>query len=161
VGDFTSVLRPNFVNTFLAQWGRRHYDFPGTTGQPNLDIPNTLLFGHNFGVFDYIGETRAQLSDSAYWVTGKHIIRFGVDTNFLQDKVTWPGFTPMRIILPGMNCLVEFANFVNPAAYISGNPADGPCPLPPVLNGTPTVFLGSRCRSWPAGPRQPAAGCAD
>ena len=143
VGDLSSALKPDFVNALLVQWARRHYDFPGVTGQPNLDIPNTLLFGHNFGVFDYIGETRAQLSDSAYWVKGKHVVRFGGDTNFLQDKVTWPGFTPMRIVLPGMNCLVEFANYVNPSANIAQNPADGPCPLPPSLNGTPIIFWGA------------------
>jgi Carboxypeptidase regulatory-like domain/TonB dependent receptor len=143
VGDLTTVISPNLVNTALVQWARRHYDFPGDTGQPNLDLPNNLLFGHNFGVFDYIGESREQFSDSVYWNKGKHAVRFGVDTNQLQDKVTWPGFTPMRIVLPGVNCLVEFANYVNPAANISQNPADGPCPLPPFLNGTPIVFWGA------------------
>src|SRR5208282_3000491 len=50
-------------------------------------------------------------------------------------------FTPMRIVLPGINCLVDFANFVNPTlpVGISPAPADGPCPLgvPPFFNGTP------------------------
>src|SRR5713226_8793536 len=38
VGTLNSVLKPNLVNTILAQYARRRYDFPGVTGQPNLDI---------------------------------------------------------------------------------------------------------------------------
>lgn len=140
VAAVTSVLSPTMVNSALFQYGRRHYDFPGVTGQPNLDIPNSLLLGHHFGVFDFIGESRQQFSDSLSWATGSHMVKFGFDSNFLQDKVTWPGFTPMRIILPGVNCLVQFANFVNPTAHVKENQADGPCPLPPALNGTPLVM---------------------
>jgi hypothetical protein len=139
-GNLTSVLRPDLVNSFLVQWARREYDFPGVTGQPTLDIPNELMFGHNFGAFDFIGESRVQLSNSTSWIRGSHMIRFGADTNFLADKVTWPGFTPMRIVLPGANCLVEFANYVNPSVNLQQNPAFGACPLPPSLNGTPIVF---------------------
>ena len=151
-GTLTSVVKSDLVNTVLVQYGRRHYDFPGVTGQPNLDIPNTLLFGHNFGVFDYIGESRTQFSDSVSWVKGSHVLKFGFDTNFLFNKVTWPGFTPMRIVLPGTNCLVQFANFVRPGANLKENPADGPCPLPPVLNGTPIVFWGAPIGNGPVVP---------
>src|SRR5437870_6711466 len=153
VGTLSTVLRSNLVNTGLVQYARRQYDFPGVTGQPNLDIPNSLLFGHNFGVFDFIGESRVQFSDSMAWVKGSHAVSFGVDTNFVRDNVLWPGFTPMRIVLPGINCLVDFANFVNPSATIPSNIPDGPCPLaappffPPTpgpnpldpLNGTPII----------------------
>ncbi len=152
VGILTSLLTPNLVNTILAQWGRRHYDFPGDSGQPNLDIPNLLMFGHNFGVFDYIGESRGQFSDTASWVKGSHVMKFGVDTNYLFDKVTWPGFTPMRIVLPGLNCLAQFANYVNPGANLAENPALGPCPLPPFLNGTPIVFWGAPVGNGPLTP---------
>ena len=170
VGTLSTVLRSNLVNTGLVQYARRQYDFPGVTGQPNLDIPNSLLFGHNFGVFDFIGESRVQFSDSMAWVKGSHAVSFGVDTNFVRDNVLWPGFTPMRIVLPGINCLVDFANFVNPnpsaASQIPSNPADGPCPLaaPPFfpppgtigpnpndpLNGTPIIFWGAPLGTAPS-----------
>jgi outer membrane receptor protein involved in Fe transport len=164
VGTLNTQLTSNLINTALVQWARRHYNFPGVTGQPNLDIPNTLLFGHNFGVFDFIGESRGQFSDSVSWVKGSHVIKFGADSNFNFDKVTWPGFTPMRVVLPGINCLVDLANFVNPAPtagnQLAPNFADGPCPVaniaPPFfgfappgtvganpndpLNGTPIIF---------------------
>jgi hypothetical protein len=148
VGVLTTQISPDLVNTALMQWSRRHYNFPGVTGQPNLDIPNDLLFGHNFGVLDAIYESRVQAADSVSWVKGSHFAKFGVDTNFINNFVIWPGFTPMRIVLPGINCLVEFANFVNPGADVpsSLNPGDT-CPLPPALDGTPIVFWGA-----PVGP---------
>lgn len=150
VGTVNSQLRPNLVNTVLLQYARRHYDFPGVTGQPNLDIPNSLLFGHNFGVFDFIGESRFQFLDSLAWIKGSHVINFGGDTNFIRNKVTSPGFTPMRIILPFLNCLIDFANFVNvnnsPAPLAQIPAPEPPCAasgLPPSFNGVPIIFWGS------------------
>jgi hypothetical protein len=175
VGTVATTLKPDLVNSVLVQYARRHYNFPGVTGQPNLDIPNTLLFGHNFGVLDAIYESRFQVSDSLSWVKGNHVAKFGADFNYVGNFVIWPGFTPMRIVLPGINCLVDFANFVNasspdPFPALASAPADGPCPLatitppdfgfPPVpginphdgLEGTPIVFWGA-----PVGTAQPNA----
>jgi hypothetical protein len=171
VGDVATTVKPDLVNTFLAQYGRRHYNFPGVTGQPNLDIPNTLLFGHNFGVLDAIYESRFQLTDSMAWVKGNHVAKFGVDYNYVNNFVIWPGFTPMRIVMPGLNCLVDFANFVNPTAGIASNPADGPCPTATApffptqpgapfgpnnndqpLNGVPIVFWGAPVGTIPNPP---------
>lgn len=146
VGTLNSVLKSNLVNTALVQYARRHYDFPGDSGQPNLDIPNLFMTGHNFGVLDAIFESRVQLSDSVSWVKGSHAAKFGFDSNYVMDYVTWPGFTPMRIVLPGVGCLAEFANYVNPAA----NVPVGFCPLPLFLNGTPIVFWGSPIGSGPS-----------
>ncbi|MBV9610245.1 MAG: TonB-dependent receptor, partial [Acidobacteria bacterium] len=143
-GTVTTQLRTNLINSALAQFARRHYNFPGVTGQPNLDIPNSILIGHNFGVLDAIYENREQGSDTLDWVKGSHVMRFGGDVNFVQNFVIWPGFTPMRIVLPGINCLVEFADFANPAANIAPSADPGnTCPLPPFMNGTPIVFWGS------------------
>jgi hypothetical protein len=137
-GSVNSVLKPELVNTVLAQYARRHYNFPGVTGQPNLDIPNTLLFGHNFGTFDATDESRVQFSDSVAWIKGNHYLKFGADFNHVWDFVIWPGFTPMRIVLPGFNCLVDFARYTNQSAIVAENPADGPCPTaaPPFFSGT-------------------------
>jgi outer membrane receptor protein involved in Fe transport len=150
VGTINSQLSPTVVNTALGQWGRRHYNFPGATGQPNLDIPNTLLFGHNFGVLDAIYESRVQGTDSLAWVKGAHLAKFGMDVNYIKNFVIWPGFTPMRIVLPGINCLVDFANYVNSTepvgsqgAPILSNFADGPCPLALPPTGDPGLNGGS------------------
>jgi outer membrane receptor for ferrienterochelin and colicin len=166
VGDLATTVKPDLVNSFLVQYARRHYNFPGVTGQPNLDIPNTLLFGHNFGVLDAIYESRVEVTDSMAWVKGNHVAKFGVDVNYINNFVIWPGFTPMRIVLPGLNCLVDFANYVNTAAAIPSNPADGPCPVaappyfPPTpgpnpydpLNGSPIVFWGAPVGTVPNPP---------
>jgi hypothetical protein len=136
-GTLTSQIGSNIVNTALGQYARRHYTFPGVTGEPNLDIPNALLLGHNFGVLDKIWETRLQGSDSMSWIRGKHFVRFGADVNYVRDYVLWPGFTPIRIVLPGINCLVDFANYVSPSAKIPSNFAEGPCPMALPPNGAP------------------------
>jgi hypothetical protein len=143
VGTLTSALRPTLVNTALFQYARRHYDFPGATGQPNLDIPNDLSFGHNFGTLDAIHESRFQFSDTLGWVKGNHYFTVGYDSNYLWDATSYPGFTPTRIILPDLNCLMAFANFVN----VPGGPPlpslpGPPCPLPPFFNGVGATFYG-------------------
>jgi hypothetical protein len=147
VGTLTSTFRSNLVNTALVQYARRHSTFPGATGQPNLDLPNSLLMGHNFGVFDATYESRVQFSDSLAWVRGTHVAKFGVDYNYVNDHIIWPGFSPMRIVLPGINCLVDFANYVGSlkgipsSQYLTSNFGEGPCPLAlppfgdPGLNG--------------------------
>src|SRR5713101_4326994 len=160
VVNLNTQLKPNLINSTLVQWARRHYNFPGATGQPDLSLPNQLEFGHNFGVLDAIYESRGQFSDSLAWVKGNHVAKFGVDINYIRDSVIWPGFTPTRIILPGINCLVDFANFVNPAPtaanQLASDFAQGPCPVasfpfcPPAgtiganpndaLNGDPATF---------------------
>lgn len=163
VGTINSIIKSNLVNTFLVQYARREYNFPAVTGQPNLDLPNELSFGHNFGTFDALDESRQQISDSWSFIKGTHYWKFGVDTNLIQNFVIWPGFTPMRIVLPGLNCLVDFANFVNPTADIPSVPAQGPCPTaaPPFfpttpgpnpfdpLNGVPIVFWGAPVGTGP------------
>jgi outer membrane receptor protein involved in Fe transport len=168
VGTLNSLLKPDLVNTVLVQWARRHSAFPAVSGQPNLDIPNTLLFGHNFGTFDGTNESRVQFSDTMAWVKGNHYWRFGGDFNYIWDFVIWPGFTPMRIIVPGFNCLADFARYANQTAVIPEIPQDGPCPLasppffPPTdvgpnpydqpLNGVPIVFWGAPVGTGPIVP---------
>jgi outer membrane receptor protein involved in Fe transport len=149
VGTLNTQISTNLMNSVLVQYGRRHSTFPGVTGQPGLDIPNSLLMGHNFGVFDATYESRIQLSDNVSWVKGAHVAKFGADYNRVDDHIIWPGFSPMRIVLPSVDCLVDFANFINiqrgspmPALGYTANPGDT-CPLPGFMNGTPIVF-------WPS-----------
>jgi hypothetical protein len=139
VGTVATTPKSDIVNSLLVQYARRHYTFPGVTGQPNLDIPNTLLFGNNFGVIEVIDESRVQVSDSLTRVRGNHVTKFGGDFNYVNNFAVIPPFTPMRIVLPGINCLVDFANFVNPAAGVPAAPADGPCAIakPPFFPAQP------------------------
>jgi len=152
VGTVNSLITPALVNTALAQYARRHYNFPGATGQPDLDIPNDLSLGHNFGTLDSIYESRMQFSDTVGWVKGNHYWKFGFDSNNIWDATIYPGFTPARIILPDLNCLVDFANYVDfpggpPLAQMAGPPCplpNGQGPFPPFLNfgGVGATFYG-------------------
>jgi len=144
VGTLNTVLRPNLVNTVLGQYSRRHYNFPGATGQPDLDVVNDLSFGHNFGTYDAIYESRAQYSDSMSWVKGNHVVKFGFDGNYLWSYNNYPGFTPERLLFPNVQCLYQFADFVEGArtgtAGTLGNPAD--CPLDPNADGLSFMYWG-------------------
>ncbi len=124
-----SVLSPNVVNTLLGQYARRHYNFPGATGQPDLDLANDLQFGHNFGANDRLYETRVELSDSISWVKGNHIAKFGADGNWLNSLENFPGFTPVRLIIPaGLPCLFAFSNYYafGPTWETGGTPPTNP-----------------------------------
>ena len=85
------MLSSNVVNTVLAQYARRHYQFYGATGQPDFSVLNDLELGHNFGTNDRLFETRGQLSESVSWIKGNHIMKFGVDGNWLSSLETYPG----------------------------------------------------------------------
>jgi Carboxypeptidase regulatory-like domain/TonB dependent receptor len=130
VATVNSVLSPTVVNTVLAQYARRHYNFPGATGQPDLDLSNDLQFGHNFGANDRLYETRVQLSDSLSWVKGNHIAKFGADGNWLSSLENFPGFTPVRLIIPaGLPCLYAFSEY-----YAFGPTWETTAPASPLLS---------------------------
>jgi outer membrane receptor protein involved in Fe transport len=144
VGTLNSVLKPNLVNSVLVQYARRHYNFPGATGEPDLDVVNDLSFGHNFGTFDAIYESRLEASDTVAWVKGKHVAKFGFDGNNVWDHTNYAGFTPARILLPNQGCLFTFANFVE--GEVTGAPGtlDGSsCPLDPGADGLEFLYWGA------------------
>ena len=151
VGTLDSVITPNVVNTALVQYARRHYNFPGATGQPDLSVVNDLELGHNFGTYDAIYESRVEGADSVSWVKGNHVWKFGFDGNYVWSANNYPGFTPERILLPNLGCLDAFANFVqfgNPISTAAGalGGAVG-CPLSePGATATPT-----NCAITPSG----------
>ncbi|HKD45194.1 MAG TPA: TonB-dependent receptor [Candidatus Angelobacter sp.] len=146
VGAWTSQLSSTHINDVLLQWAQRNYGFPGATGQPNLDIPNLLLFGHNFGAFDRYDEKRTQLADTFSMIHGKHYTKFGFDSSYIQNFVINPGFTPARIIFPSL------ADFL-----ASGKAGWGTAPCPPPLVGlvSPCIaafFWGSPIGTGPYNP---------
>lgn len=141
VGTWTSELRSNLINTALVQWARRNYGFPGVTGQPNLDVPNLLLFGHNFGAFDRYNETRVQFSDSISWVKSNHVVQAGFDSNYVRNFVIWPGFTPSRDIFPSLTDLL-----------VSGSSNWGTAACPPPLTGLTAPCIAAFFWGAPIGP---------
>ncbi|PYP92339.1 MAG: hypothetical protein DMG65_04485 [Candidatus Angelobacter sp. Gp1-AA117] len=141
VGTWSSQLSDTKVNDALVQWARRNYGFVGVTGQPNLDVPNLLLFGHNFGAFDRYNETRIQFSDTFSITHGKHFAKFGFDTNYVRNFVVWPGFTPARVIFPSLDDLL-----------VSSKANWGSAPCPPPLVGLTAPCLAAFFWGAPVGP---------
>jgi outer membrane receptor protein involved in Fe transport len=138
VGTLDTVLKPNLVNTALLQYARRHYNFPGMTGQPDFSILNDLELGHNFGTNDRLYESRVQGADSVAWVKGNHVAKFGFDGNYLWSLENFPGFMPVRMLVPGISCLSNFAEFFNGPLVTDHNfpttaaldSSSGACPVP-------------------------------
>ena len=118
VGTLDSTLSSNLVNTMLLQYARRHYNFPGMTGQPDFSVLNDLEIGHNFGTNDRLYESRVEAGDSLSWVKGNHIWKFGFDGNYLWSLENFPGFTPTRMLVPtgaanAAACVAVFSDFFN------------------------------------------------
>lgn len=141
VGTWTSSISQTKVNDMLVQWAQRNYGFPGVTGQPNLDIPNVLLFGHNFGAFDRYDEKRTQFTDTFSMSSGKHFMKFGFDTNYIQNFVINPGFTPARVIFPSVGDFLA-----------SGKAGWGSTPCPPPLVGLVSPCIAAFFWGAPIGP---------
>ena len=141
VGTYTTQFSENKINSALFQWARRNYGFAGVTGEPNLDVPNLLLLGHNFGAFDRYDETRYQFSDTFSVIKGKHFTKFGFDTNYIRNFVIWPGFTPARVIFPSLDDLLA-----------SGSADWGVTPCPPPLVGLTAPCLAAFFWGAPVGP---------
>lgn len=175
-GTLDSTLKPNLINSVLVQWARRHYNFPGATGQPDFSITNDLELGHNFGTDDQKYESRVQFADSLSWIKGTHVIKFGFDGNYIRDSDTFPGFTPVRAIVPTagpspIGCFADFAAYYN---SILASPAPVPadvaaasqeCGLPPADHGvvftyagTPLPTSATACSATPCAPLVTVAG---
>ena len=166
VATINSLLKPNLVNTVLVQYARRHYNFPGATGQPDFSILNDLEVGHNFGTNDRLYETRAQLSESLSWVKGNHLWKFGADGNWLTSLENFPGFTPVRMLIPGVSCFTDFAQYFNglpgsgnyPTAGTGLAASSATCPVPEdngvvfMYAGTPLPTSPSACSTAPCVP---------
>ncbi|MGO9589771.1 MAG: TonB-dependent receptor domain-containing protein [Candidatus Acidiferrales bacterium] len=172
VATVNSVLSPNVVNTVLGQFARRHYNFLGVTGQPDFSILNDLELGHNFGTNDRLYETRGELSDDVSWVKGNHLIKFGADGNYLSSLENFPGFDPVRMLVPtGVGplgpaaCLANFAEYFNtsvgadyPTAGTNLDAASAACPVASdhgvvfMYAGVPLPRSATACSAAPCSP---------
>jgi hypothetical protein len=165
VATLNTLFSSNVVNTALGQFARRHYNFYGATGQPDFSILNDLELGHNFGTNDRLYETRAQFSDSVSWIKGNHIVRFGADANWLSSLENFPGFTPVRMLVPGVPCLANFAEYFNnkfggqyPTAGTGLDQLASFCPVPQdngvvfTYAGTPLPTDPNACSATPCAP---------
>ncbi len=133
-----TTITPNLINTALLQYARRHYNFFGASGQPDFSVLNDLELGHNFGTQDRTAESRAEFSDSVSWIKGNHVLKFGFDGNLIRSLFNFPGFTPVRMLMPGLGCLANFAQFYNADKGTFGKTPVVLAPTDPVVQAAQT-----------------------
>jgi len=137
-----TTITHNLINTALLQYARRHYNFFGASGQPDFSILNDLELGHNFGTQDRTAESRVELSDSVSWIKGSHVLKFGFDGNLIRSLFNFPGFTPVRMLVPGLGCLANFAQFYNGDSAKFGKTPVTLAPTDPVVLAAQTCPVG-------------------
>ena len=159
VATWIPYCRPIWSTPFLAQYARRHYNFPGMTGQPDFSILNDLEFGHNFGTNDRLYETRVRSWRFAFVGQGQSHREVRVRRQLYLEPENFPGFMPVRMLVPGvMPCLVAIsrsftigplgdaiANLPTSAALDAVAAA---CPVP----RTTALFSPMRASELPASP---------
>jgi hypothetical protein len=96
VGSLTSVITPNVINQFRAQFARRAFDFKTATTQPHLEVANTFAVGVNRGNPDYYLEKRGEAVDDLSINLGKNTVSFGGDFNYVVSKESFPLFYPFE-----------------------------------------------------------------
>ena len=113
--------------------------------------------GHNFGVFDATYESRGTVRGLSLLGQGLSFVEVRGGSQ-LSSTITSSGrdFLRCASFCPGINCLVEFANYVdqlkgNPQPYLTSNFAEGPCPL----------LLGPQNATLPPFPVNPGPNPAD
>ena len=101
IARLTSILGARFTNEVKFQWGR-DYEFqnsqPPVAGEPvaagldrspNVSISGTAAFSFGKPNFlerrSYPDERRIQVVDTMTWLTGTHLVKFGVDVNRTSD----------------------------------------------------------------------------
>ena len=103
IARLNSIVSPRFTNEIRFQWGR-DFEFqssqpaiagepvvPGTQRSPDVTIGGTASFEFGKPNFlertSYPDERKIQVSDTATWLTGTHLVKFGVDINRTNDTL--------------------------------------------------------------------------
>ena len=108
VANLVSVVSPQLVNEARVQGARRTFDFSSVLNEPSLDVSNFIIMGKSTSDVDYYAETRWQIADSLTWTRGAHLMKGGIDLNFLGNDSTWNLFFPARIVFPNLAALQTF-----------------------------------------------------
>jgi hypothetical protein len=101
IGRWNSIVGSKFTNEVRVQWGRElnaqvsqapiagEPVAAGTNRSPNVNIGGATPFSFGKPNFlerrSYPDERRIQVSDTSTWLTGRHLVKFGVDVNRTSD----------------------------------------------------------------------------
>ncbi|HEU4712558.1 MAG TPA: TonB-dependent receptor [Pyrinomonadaceae bacterium] len=114
VASTSSLISASLRNEGRFQFARRNFRFPSVRSEPTLEIPNLITMGKSTSDIDFYNETRWQLSDTLSYTKDTHVLKFGVDLNYLNDSVRWEIFFPARAIFPNLNGFLGLAPFTQP-----------------------------------------------
>lgn len=107
ITQLVSTITPNVLNEFRFQWAEeerpRFYDGPDLpdTTIGTFDGSTSFRFGRPFFLPVPSEDRRFQLTNNLTFVTGNHIVKTGVDLNFVRVSQTFIGFARGRYIFAG------------------------------------------------------------
>jgi outer membrane receptor protein involved in Fe transport len=87
IANWTSTFSNNKVNELRFQWGR-DFEFDSTnSGGPSASLLNLASYGETSALPRpaFPDEHRNQISDNLSIVKGAHLLKFGVDLNFIHE----------------------------------------------------------------------------
>lgn len=127
IAQLVTTFTPTLLNEFRFQWAKeerpRFYDGP--------DLPDTTIgtfdgsisyrFGRPFFLPVPSDDVRLQFTDNITYVTGNHIVKFGVDLNRTRVSQTFIGFARGRYIFAAPTIDAAIQGFQD---YINGVSAD-------------------------------------
>ena len=87
VTNWESVIRPNLVNSVRFQWGVDNETLGINSGGPGVTISGVMGYGPPPPLprTSFPDEHRWQITDTLSHVTGRHTLKFGVDTNLVHE----------------------------------------------------------------------------
>ena len=116
-------MSPHLINEARFQGARRTFDFSSVLNEPSLDVSNFIIMGKSTSDVDYYAETRWQIADNLTWTRGGHLVKGGIDFNFLGNDSTWNLFFPARIVFPNLTALQTFTPVVFWWPYLATAPS--------------------------------------
>ena len=87
IANWTTNFSTNKVNDLRFQWGR-DYEFDTTNSPgPSISLLNIASYGETSALPRpaFPDEHRLQISDNFSWVKGRHLLKMGVDFNFIHE----------------------------------------------------------------------------
>ena len=87
IATWTTNFSSNKVNDLRFQWGR-DYEFDTTNSSgPSISLLNIASYGETSALPRpaFPDEHRIQISDNFSWVKGRHLLKMGVDFNFIHE----------------------------------------------------------------------------
>lgn len=87
IGNWTANFSTNKVNELRFQWGRDFEVDTTNSPGPSISLLNIASYGETSALPRpaFPDEHRVQIADNFSWVKGRHLVKMGVDFNFIHE----------------------------------------------------------------------------